>query len=645
MYIPSLGFGLIWDDPTWYRQGEGLSLWQIFSSLDTFQFYRPLAILLNRLLTSPEGLVRAGWAHALQIAIHLANTAIALPLLRSLGYRETDARLTLLIWALYPFSYQAVAWQAPQQPIATMCVWLSLLAAERFHCSRCFGFLGLSLGLYAMALLFQESAHPLSFLFFWLALRHRNAEKRLGLKLWPLCHLTLALMGSILWFIVPRSDGVTGNGLQPQVAGYLLQAIVYPLSWLLARLGLDLPLWGLLSFYILGWGLLLLRPLLDLRYDLAVMTSVWIVAGLVPVWVGLGWEYVKIAPRLLYPAALPIAALWAMNLTPDLNRERSRKSLIGAIMVAAIVCISGWQWYQFARLYRVGTDHLRQATQFNAQFPNQKHLFVNFPDRLALRSRPYPQGYWGLVLAPVAQELHDYALATAAKSAQTQSLAAFLIGYDDRSLWPYHVDLRGENASPERFWQAARWADAVLLTDYLAGGELALRQVGAVMPPTSAPALVIFGDRVDLLEHRTHLTQDAVKVMFRWRIAAPCAPGDTIFVHLLTIEGRYVRGYDGDALGGLLPFNAWQPEWTVTDLRELGLEGLEAGRYLVSVGIYNRETGQRYGAIKADGISVYEGEYIIGAIELSRRTRGVWMQDLGYNVRHTCQYELGEAES
>jgi len=230
LYVPSLRFGLIWDDPLWYQQGAGQTIWQTFTSLPTYQFYRPLAILLNHQLVSSNGVINAVLAHALQIAIHLGATILAVPALQALGFDTWHARFSALVFAIHPFSYQAIAWQAPQQPVAMLCVLLAVLAADRFGKARKPALLVCSLIAYAGGLFFQESALPFVFLFFWLALRDGKESPSIKRRTWPLLHLALAVAYGLLWLYVPRRGHVTGYKFEPTVLAYLLQGVAFPLA-------------------------------------------------------------------------------------------------------------------------------------------------------------------------------------------------------------------------------------------------------------------------------------------------------------------------------------------------------------------------------------------------------------------------------
>jgi len=64
----------------------------------------------------------------------------------------------------------------------------------------------------------------------------------------------------------------------------------------------------------------------------------------------------------------------------------------------------------------------------------------------------------------------------------------------------------------------------------------------------------------------------------------------------------------------MLPLESWQPGWLVYDYRFMPTQQLPEGSYVVTVGLYNRDNGQRYPAIKADGTLAYEGELPIQTI-------------------------------
>jgi hypothetical protein len=611
LYAPALEFGLIWDDPRWYAQGAGLPVWQLLAPLPTYQFYRPLTLLLNRQLLSPAGAptVNAALAHALQIGAHLAVVLLLAPVLRGFRIPPAPARLAALVFALFPLAHQAVAWQAPQQPLTMAGVLLALWFAQRAYASRPAPWLALSGSVYTLALLLQESALPYVFAFLWLAVDRWLAGDRPRWSWWPLVHLAAAGLYALLWLSAPRLAGVTGAGFELSVLAYLLQGVVYPF----AALGARLSWWAGWSPLALGLMFALAAVLLAAAVArwtaprLALFGLAWTLAGLVPIWAGLSWDYVSTGARLLYPAGLGIALLWAGAMVWAGAAAPVWRRALGAGLLAGALSLSLVQLARHQQLFLSGTRHLARASAVLAAQPDQRVAFVNFPDRLALDPAPYPLGFWGLWLAPVVQDLADYAVAAAGQSAADRSLSVFPAGAADRDAWPYHVDMRGSDSGPADVLAAAAWADAVYLSDYAPGGQLELRLVGeASQRPTGAAPLALFGTGegvVRLLSAEIAAPEAAgrpARLRLVWQPLQPL-PGDvTIFVHLWR-SGEFWSTADGDSLGGLLPLWAWQPGLAVTDWRPLQPQPPEPGEYGVRVGLYGRVGGDRWLARTASG--------------------------------------------
>jgi hypothetical protein len=606
IYGSSVRFGLIWDDPIGYRRAAHQPFWQAFLGNPDYPFYRPLATLYAHSVVSSDDIVNAPLAHTLQLSVHLLVVLLSLPALQALGFEAWPARLTALLFAVFPFAYQAVAWQAPQQPWAMAGILAAIIAARVYLKQKNPWFLILSLLAYAAALLFQECALPFAGVFLWLAGRQWKADR--AWHWWPLLHLGLATIYFLVWLSLPRQGGATGQGFQPVVLAYLLQGVIYPIVPWLTRWVANWPVLRLLALLaILGLGLALGGWRRGSR--LAVMLSLgWIGAGFVPVWVGLGWAHVEIGSRLFYPAALGLAGLWGIALGQLVSARAKSVRAIGGVVLLAVMASSLWQLRQFQRLYEVGTEHLAKAVNTLSTAPGQRLVFANFPDRLELRSPVYVLGIWGVTLAPVIQNLSDYALAATGQSAADLSLASTTVGANDRGVWPYRVDQRGLDVTPEAFFQAAQQADMVYLTDYLPGGALRLRAVGYVRPAAAGPtAIAQIADFARLV--KAEISEgDALTLRLTWQCQQAPLAGDTIFVHLWK-EDSFVGGADGASLGGLVPLTAWLPGTDIIDLRRVELTGLEPGRYEVRAGIYNLASGARYPATAADG-GLYPAEEI-----------------------------------
>lgn len=622
LYGPSLNFGLIWDDPRWYQQGLGQSVGQLFTSLPSYQFYRPLAIWLNWQMVSPAGTVNAPLAHVIQILAHVVSVIASVPALRALGVETKHARLTALLFALSPFAYQAVAWQAPQQPLTVMWILLAVVAAHQYLRRRHLRWLTLSLVAYGAALLFQESALPFVVVFFWLATSRpspspdrRTSRPGAGLRFWPLLHLALAATYLVIWLNVPRAGNVTGAGFQLPVLGYLLQGIVFPVAALTVSLLREAALINLISLYGLATLLGMLGLWRQTTWRVALLTLVWIGAGLLPLYAGLSWAYVEVGSRLLYPASLGIALLWAGWIAPLVGGGRGWVRFGSGALLVGILGLCLFQWSQFQQLYQRGTAHLRRTVEALSAAPDQHLLFINYPDRLEIYPAPYPLGVWGLTLAPVVQNLADYALAYQGQSASDESRSVFLVGAAERAAWPYRVFMRGSDTPPADVYHSALQSDQVYVTDYLPSGDLRLRAVGAVrgIDPVESPPLASFGVAAQLAEASVQFDELGPLLQLTWLCQQPLREGDTIFVHLWQ-AGAFVGAADGDSLGGVLPVSVWQPGTRIIDRRPLYFPTLPPGTYEIRVGLYSRWDNGRYPALAPTGGRFPDDEVPVGQI-------------------------------
>jgi len=613
VYGSALHFGLIWDDPLYYQRVMAQSsLWQIITSPQppTYQFYRPLAVICAHLVLSPAGVVNAPLAHLLQIGAHLIATLALAPVLQGFKVKAAPARLAALFFALSPLSYYGVAWQQNQQPLVLMFLLVSLLAAQQFCRRKPLAWLGFSLGAYVAALLIQEGAAPYVFAFLWLGRLNRGEKLPGRWRWWPLVHVGVVALYALVWLSMPLQRGVTGHGFQPMVLAFLEQGLVFPLASGLNTWIASQPAWWLIGLFAALWLLLSLGVWKWVSAGAALFSNVWVVAGLLPLWAGLSWDYAQNGARLVYPAMAGIAIVWGgwMSLAFAAGRW---KRLLGVMVLVSVLGSSLWQLGQARQIYQNGTSHLAQAVDVlsSGAAAGQRLLFVNFPDRLEMRASPYPLGFWGIFVAPVVQNLSDYAMAETGRSAASDSLAAFVVGTGDRDKWPYRVAMRGIDTAPAAFFEAARSFDTVYLTDYLPGGALRLSEVGSIRPSAAALApQAHFSDTVELAKAEV---LPAGRLRLTWRCLKPLRADDTIFVHFWQ-GGEFVTGADGDSLGGLVPLSAWQAGTDILDIHTLASGLLSPGTYEVRVGIYNRSTGERYPAFTAEGAALSDDEVPIG---------------------------------
>lgn len=632
LYGPSLSAGILWDDPLWYQRARAQTLAEILAGSPDYQFYRPLALGYARLWWLDERLWSWG-LHLAELAYHAGVTVLTVALAWQWTGQRLAALLAGLLTAVFPFSQQAVTWTTTQQPQMTLLLLLATCAYVRFQRARRRRWLAASLTAYAAAVLFQEGAVPLALLFVLLELPGLREEgggrdslpsswRRLG---WAGGHLAIAITFVLLYLRAERMAGIAGWHFETIVGAYVLQAVALPLARVVALAGAlgppDGVWWASGTWPLAGLALLFLATWLGVAVALvqagwqrvAVLASAWVLLTLLPLWACLAWDYIETGPRLVYTAVPGIAILWACAASLGLRaRRRATRWLTGLLTIALLLaCVADVRLQN--RMLLTGTAHLQAAVAAQAG-PEERLLFINFPDRYRLRSPPFPLGFWGVTLAPVVQDLSDYAVVLTGRGDSTQSWSMPAANATERAAWPYEVDMRGVAIQWPELVRLARQVDRVLVSRYEPDGGLRLLPVGALLPPQSGKRAELGGARLVASRLTSAGGRAQLSLWWQQQAARTTQAGDAVFVHLRDDLGRTVAQWDADTWAGLLPPKAWPGDRTVMDLRDLDLTRVPPGRYTLFVGLYNHKTGQRYAAQDAAGRSWPEDSVPVGQL-------------------------------
>jgi hypothetical protein len=612
LYGPAVKFGFIWDDPLWYGRMVGKSVGELVSPMPDYHFYRPALVLQNRLFLNPGDTVAVPLLHAVQIGWHLLNVALTFALCRRLGLGSWTAVATGILVASYPFSYQAVAWAAPAQPLATALqngAWLAYLRSRRGRESR--RAVALSLLLFTTSLFVQEGTALLAgmpLIMEWGLRSYANRTRRTVPWL-ALAYPLIAVGFGLLWLTLPRQAGYTVLDSQPSAIAYFAQGLVFPL---LGRPGGYDPGQTIAPAVLLvvagtALGGLLAAAWRAGRGRQALLGLAWALLGIAPSALGLRYSYVKVGSRLFYYAAPGVAMLWACALLPPTNHSPARclRRTVGIALFILIVAQSSLLLVGFRRMYAVGTAHLAELIE-SAQAGEARMLFVNFPDRYTPKRPPYPIGYWGITLAPVSVDLGAFPAITTGQHPQTASRSMPWIDADARDTGPYQVDMRGVVAQPDQLYQLARGMDTVYLSRYHPDGTFTLQQAGAVTQTSFAdPAgcrLAVFSQTLCLQSAEVDTGPDRLEVTLTWFSLAAAQPHDTVFVHLGLPDQPPIAQADGDAWLGMVPLTIWEPGDVIRERRIIPLPAeTPSGLYAIRVGVYNRLTGERLPATTPQG--------------------------------------------
>ncbi len=359
LYRRALGFAYFNDDPTGhFAWMEGQSLWRFFAGSADYGYYRPVvfAVLrLSEILFGTDAFPHNPVAdHALLLLLHAANAAMVWLLARRLSGRDSFAWAAALVFALVPFSYEAVAYVASlthalvvfwalravllydrRQPPAGRRAAVPLeqgRKGERGTESRgergsggnlslttdqrplTTGYWPLAAALLTMTLGLLTHENGL-FIFpalvglDWVRQPGSPLRERAG-RLWPFAVPTVLF--AILWVVIPKNSEQGLNSLADIGRNLIpfLQTLVFPLLPLVRLEATDTAL-----LVALAVGVVAILGLLAWRagaWRLWVYALGWFALASLPALLFLSPAYVYGSPRLSYLPSIGVALLWAV---------------------------------------------------------------------------------------------------------------------------------------------------------------------------------------------------------------------------------------------------------------------------------------------------------------------------------------------
>jgi hypothetical protein len=571
----------------WVEQTPLPALWR---TVGPYRDYRPLHFSLWRLVHLLTGDLQPAPLHALNLFGHaLCGTLVGLLAARWARKPRLVAPLASAIFIAFPFAFDAVAWAIGfSYPLAVSLALGALLAYLR---ARTAGRRWIHVAAATMTLLAgfaHEGAAVVGAIILWAELTVARQDRRVSP--WPLAHLAASALPLIAAAVV-RPQGTQLHGLAwPDLglnAALALQALAFPVAPLAEWVGGGWNPLVLVAIPTLAGGMVIARGSMGWR-TVALALGWWALWSLPPL-LTLRFDWLRDAPRALYPAAAGVAVLWT-----GVGAAPRRRQLAALTAVATVVlCVVPAGWFvvgRMALLRQVG-DVMWNVVDLAMEDPPL--LAVNLPARLTPPERRYPLGHEGVIPMPLPPRVHASDL-VAAHTGKTAAAFERAWGPVLPPL-PYQVDPLGQPLAPEDLVAAAQ----VALVEYSPDG-MALREAGAVEPGATEESLLArFGDRLLLLSAScTRSDGGPVTLVTRWRSAAPVDGYPTVFAHLLGPDGELLTQADGDPLRGLYPLNQWEPDQVIEDIRsfEDGADG-EA----VSLGVWDPTEGQRWPAVDATG--------------------------------------------
>ena len=639
LYWRTLRLPLIYDTLLHIRIAGGLNFASVWLPTEAFGFYRPMTffpmLLIQRLFNGyPAWLL-----HANNVVQHAANAGLLAWLSWRLWPDWRRALASGAIFAVFPFSYQAVAVYGHN--VHPAIVGLGLLGLHSYltavsppkskgtpryaEGSEKESLQSVKLGdkkrrhwqiltwlLFGLMLLTHETA----VLFGGFALLVQiNAQPDL-LKKWRALlrqpwrwFLLAGVVYLVIYQFLPisRAPQAAASGRDLWLNGlYLLQAAVFPLTWFAHVLPQMSGAWvalvsGGFVVSLSGW-LAWRRP--DWRTPLLLAWGWWAGASLL-LWVTLPTDYLLRGPRLLYLGSVGVALLWAHLLAavwdgrspiPSLAKIRG---FVWTAVLAFILITSGQFVQTKLTQYEQLTEPVRVWQDNPNSFPNAEVVFVNLPQWLDVPPKTYAIGVEFVAM------LGDYLFVEELSSANLPGAhKTWAVNLPElQSSQPYAYGVQAQNAWPTAISDQPRH---FFITYFLPEGPQT-QHTGFVWPkmaqsiaPRNVPAQFGF---YTLAAASAETCNNTIEVSLRWLPGSEAIPDTTsIFVQVLDENGRLLTQADGPPLGirpGLL---AASPDDLLVDLRTLELAEAEtAVPTTVLVGVYDFASGVRSPATDAAG--------------------------------------------
>gem|GEM_PF-3575294 len=608
-YQPTLTLNFFWEDPFDIGQVDSYSYIQLLTAPNSNSYYRPLALILLKALKLGANYSAFPY-HLFNVAFHLLAAALLYGLANHLFKNRAVAFSAGVLFVLYPIGYEAPARASSMHSLyiclTLVALWSYSIARQtdsRRHYALTFLCALLFPPLHENGIMLPPLIIVLEIYLLW--------QHKLKRSFIALIYFIPAIIFLIIWFSIPKSGEAPAIGIRGFEALYLSQGIAFPTARLMSQLN-GFGLTAITQALIAAVSAVLFLFLTRTRQSLPplALALIWWGVAMSLAWIARPIEYLEVSPRVMYFPSWAASLVWGMIL---LDKEKWRRA-VGGVTVALVILQSWTTLQQSTQLYLNGSRWMDQVITVGKE--GGRLLFVNAPDRFMVREQLYPLGYWGMLVAPVSQDLSDFVRFTTGVTMETKSLSDFQLMQPMMDASPYFVNTRGSaNAhASDAMYDSILWADKVLWTDYGRDGSLVIKYVGDVnsTPPTST-LIGRVGDVAQVTSASVMRDGNTLRVTFVWRSSGAAKPTDTIFVHVLDSSGALVGQGDGESLNGLLPPSAWRTGHEIEDVRLIIFDApLIAGEYRLTVGMYDRADGKRYKAFDAKDVEVSEGELEVG---------------------------------
>lgn len=574
---------------SWLSSRTWTEIWMTSSEND---YFRPLSISVYKLgQLFPKGL-RQVVLHGINLLLHWASAILVMHVTRLRGRRRGEAFLAAVLFAVFPFLYEAVPWiTAMGHTLVTALTTLAVFAALKAEHDNAPKWWGVSLLATILAPFAHESGVVCAVIVGGIVVIERGI--RLGRASVPVVLGMASSVGAVLLrSSVPGVGGIGLVGLEDLVQNVLffVHGLVYPLGPLIGWLvrdggGHDLTLVALTGLGVLAAVLWLAWHRRDWRWSVGSLW--WWAWGALPAATSLRYSYLFAAPRLHALSTAGVAMLWA-GVIGEMGKgfDGKRGRAVVTIVLAAALVVQNVAFLRRQRsLFGVMNDVYQGVLRAAEDLDSAPLGFVNLPRGLGRPDRTYAMAHESVVFLPPYSNIEEFiAVNKVWRPADTVMYSPVMKEGDvifsfqgEGQTWQ---EIRRFALEHRTVW-LARWREGRFELDYVGGVE------GDATAWTQQ--LVHFeGGTVIEAASVEECSRGSWRLTLSWLAQGPVDA--RIFVHVVDAEDNLVAQADGPALGGMLPPWVWEPGDRLHDVRWLSLGG--PGPFSVRVGFFGSE-GER----------------------------------------------------
>lgn len=608
LYWPTLSLPIIYDDLLHIRITKSLTLSNVWLPTEEFGFYRPLTFFPLLVIEGLWGYYPAGILHASNILQHALNCLLISALVWRLGRKGEQALWAGVLFAVYPFSYQAIAIYGHNvHPTTTSLLLLGLHSYLWGVKTHSWHWWGLTVIWFVLGLLSHESAilfGPFAFLVQWayagkMPLKIGRRLTQINADFLKRGWFIFSVLGAVYFVAyqflpLSRAPQATLSGGGLLIKGlYLFQGLSFPFAWL----GQFVPDGAKTA--VVGVGVVAVFGLVGWRWrdnvsrpGLILALGWWGLASLV-IAIPLSTNYLLHGSRLLYLSSVGTVLLWAFLFYPTSIRTTHHAPRLFALF--AIITSSLFVTNRL-RAYADLTSPVDVVAEEMATRPGEEGiLLINLPQWTAPAQNTYPIG------VELVAMLGDYLFVEELmvenlgidRPIQATVLPELLNNPEDYTFGTHNqADLEQIEAD---------WAPAgshVFITHYQDTGIHTTYTGSFRLYPSPTPPIAFFGG-YNLIHAYTEQCDGLINLTTHWQQALMLEDTQyairnttSLFVQLLSPNGQVIAQADGPPLGLRADLVAISPLGELIDHRSLDPAGAEPAHIIL--GVYDFATGERY---------------------------------------------------